>query len=56
MKKLHPIKLMCIVNNCAENLSNDLCFPSSLRSKFYMNQFSFSNDDTAFVVSTTNCY
>ena len=45
MKRLHPIKLMCIVKHCAENLSNDLCFPLSVRSKFNTSQFSFSNEE-----------
>ena len=39
MKKLHPIKLMCMVRKCAEDISKDLCFPLSMRSKFSTEHF-----------------
>ena len=45
MKKLHPLQLKVMVKNCAENLSNDLCFPVKVRSVFCSSQFSFSNED-----------
>ena len=45
MKKLHPILLMNIVKKCAVNVSNDLCFPLSMRVKFSTEQFIFLHAD-----------
>ena len=33
-KKLHPLHLKVIVENCAKNLSTDFCFPEDMRDKF----------------------
>ena len=45
MKKLHPIKLMCMVRQSAEKISKDLCFPLLTRAKFSPEYFSFDHAD-----------
>ena len=42
-QKLHPLQLKTIVLKCAEKVSIDECYPSSLREKFSV--FTFTNDD-----------
>lgn len=42
-QKLHPLQLKTIVLKCAEKVSLDECYPSSLREKFSV--FTFTNDD-----------
>eukprot|EP00112_Aurelia_sp_Birch-Aquarium-sp1_P007430 Seg181.7 transcript_id=Seg181.7/GoldUCD/mRNA.D3Y31 product="hypothetical protein" protein_id=Seg181.7/GoldUCD/D3Y31 len=44
-RKLHPLRLKTIVLKCAEKISSDECFPSSLREKFLKELFTFTNDD-----------
>ena len=44
--KFHSLQLKVIVYKCAEKLSNDLCFPLTMRSKFSKQEFSFSVDDS----------
>ena len=44
-QKLHPLQLKTIVLKCAEKLSSDECFPSSLQEKFSKESFAFTNDD-----------
>ena len=44
-QKLHPLQLKAIVLKCAEKLSSDECFPSSLREKFSKGLFAFTNED-----------
>ena len=44
--KFHSLQLKVIVYKCAEKLSNDLCFPLTMRSKFSKQDFSFSVDDS----------
>ncbi|XP_065068671.1 uncharacterized protein LOC135693981 [Rhopilema esculentum] len=44
-QKLHPLQLKAIVLKCAEKISSDECFPSSLRDHFSKGLFIFTNDD-----------
>ena len=43
---MHSLHLRVMVIMCAEKLSNDMCFPLAMRSKFSKQEFSFSVDDS----------
>ena len=44
-QKLHPLQLKAIVLKCAEKISSNECFPSSLREQLSKRLFIFANDD-----------